>query len=285
MRVSVILPTRNRRELLAAALASALARIGSEDEIVVVDDGSTDGTAEDFRSPPPRVRFLPANGRGASAARNTGIAATSGEYLAFLDSDDEWLPGGLDEQIAALAADEGLGLSHARAAPIDANGRRHPVPIHGRLEGDVVRSLLSRNPVTTSTVVVPRRVLREVGVFDEALARSMDRDLWTRIAERYRFHDLDRIVCRYRFHERQQIRNRRGMDEARCRIYEKAIERYGDARPELRRTAERLLARRRLRLARLCRREGDAAAATGHLRAAVRLRPLAARFLALGYRL
>ena len=279
----MILPVRNRRAFLEESLASAVARTGPDDEIVVVDDGSSDGTSEDLRAPADRVRVLRTEGVGPSRARNRGIAAARGRFVAFLDSDDAWLPAGLDEQVAALQSEAGHGLSHARAEPVDAVGQPLERLRKPPLAGPALRHLLRRNPVTTSTVVVPRAVLDEVGGFDEDLARSMDRDLWIRIAERRPFHWLDVTVARYRFHAEQLIRSRRAVDEARCRIYEKAIARYEAAGRGPVRLARRLLAYRRLRLGRMCLAEGDGSAAEECFAAAIRLRPLA-RLAAWRYR-
>jgi len=273
-RVSVILPTYNRRSVLGGAIRSALRRIGGRDEIVVVDDGSTDGSAEAVRAIPGPIRLLRTERRGPAAARNAGIEAAAGEYLAFLDSDDEWLPAGLDEQVAALA-DGGAGLSHAAARNVDLNG--DPVERRPRraLAGDVLPELLRRNFVTTSTAVVPRAVLEAAGGFDEALGRSMDWDLWIRIAERHRFHYFPATVARYRFHDGQQIRDREEVDDCRRRILEKTLARYRKDRPELVPRVRRLLAYRLLRLGRLRLRKGDREGARASFRAAAAHRPLA----------
>jgi glycosyltransferase involved in cell wall biosynthesis len=285
VRVSVILPTRDRRELLAVALASALARTGPADEVIVIDDGSVDGTVESLSPPPERVRLVRGDGGGAGRARNLGIAAARGRFLAFLDSDDIWLPGGLDAQIDALRAEPAPGFSHARAEPVGPDGEPRSGPHHPPVEGDALLPLLRRNPVTTSTVVLDRSVLEEVGPFDEELTRSMDRDLWIRIAERRPIHYRPETVCRYRFHPGQQIRDRRAVDQARCRILEKALERYRRERPGLVREVERLLAYRRLRLGRLLLREGDREGAAASFAAAAALAPVTGRLRAAWYRL
>ncbi len=284
MRVSVIIPTFQRRALLPRAVETARARIGTDDEILVVDDGSTDGSVEALPGGDPRLRVIRTDHRGPAAARNAGIREARGEFLAFLDSDDEWLPGTLDDQVATLAGEPAPGLSYAAARSVDERGA--PVATRPRVsrEGDVLRPLLRRNFITTSTVVVPRSVLEASGLFDETLDHSMDWDLWIRIAERRRFAYLDRPVALYRFHPGQQIRHRTRVDDCRRRILEKALERYRGERPELVRRVKRLLAYRLLRLGRLQRLDGDRAAARRSFRAAVRLAPLGL-LRALRYRL
>ena len=110
MLVSVVIPTYNRRSYLAEALASVLAQSRAADEIIVVDDGSTDDTAEMIRDRFPTVRYVWQANAGASAARNRGIGMAQGQFLAFLDSDDLWTPEKLSLQLAAFATDPGLEI-------------------------------------------------------------------------------------------------------------------------------------------------------------------------------
>jgi glycosyltransferase involved in cell wall biosynthesis len=276
VRVSVVLPTFNRREVLARAIRSAPSRIGPDDEIIVVDDGSTDGTGEFLESQEPPVRVLRTENRGPSAARNAGIGISRGRFIAFLDSDDEWTAGSLDPQVTALAADDELGLSYANVDYEDLEGRPVATKPSRPQDGHALRPLLFRNFVTTSTAVVPRAVLDEVGLFDENLDHSMDWDLWLRIAERYRFHYHPETVALYRFHPGQQIRHREEVDDCRSRILANRLAHYERHRPELVPYVRRLLAYRLLRLGRLLARAGNLEGARNRFREAVRIRPLAA---------
>jgi len=276
-RVSVILPTYNRREMLLATLDSAFARLGPDDEIVVVDDGSTDGTAEALASPPDRVRVFSIENRGPAGARNVAIREARGEYIAFLDSDDPWLPGSIDPQVEALAADESIGLSCAGSRPVDADGNPTGSDRIGEDGGDdLVAELLVRNFVTTSTAVIPRRVLNDVGLFDEDLENSMDWDLWLRIAMDYRFHGLEETVCLYLFHEDQRIKDLKAVHRCRARVLEKALHRCEKHRPDLAPLARRLLAYRFLRQGRYLLKQGDREGALKSFSEARRHRPLTA---------
>ena len=189
------------------------------------------------------------------------------------------------KQVEALAADERLGLSHAGSRPVDGEGRRTgPDRAAEPVAGDLLESLLRRNHVTTSTVVVPRAVHDRVGLFDEDLRNSMDWDLWLRIAEGHGFHAHPETVCLYRFHEVQKIKDLEAVHECRCRIMEKALERCRASRPDLVPLVRRLLAYRLLRLGRYRLRKGDRAAAAEAFRDAKRHRPLSA-LTALRYQL
>ncbi|MEN8148967.1 MAG: glycosyltransferase [Planctomycetota bacterium] len=282
VRVSVVIPTYNRRDLLPRAVESAAARITGDDEIIVVDDGSTDGTADAIRNDS-RVTLIETENRGPAAARNAAIEVATGRFLAFLDSDDAWYPTGLDEQVEALDKDDSLGLSHAEAMNEVLPGAATTPRARPTREGDVLATLLRRNFVTTSTAVVPRRVLDQVGRFDESLDRSMDWDLWLRIAERYRFHFLRRTVALYRFHADQQIRDRESVDDCRQRILRKALARLEARDDPLVPVTRRYLAYRLLRLGRQRLAAGKRDEAGESFRAAADVR-WTARFTAWRYR-
>jgi glycosyltransferase involved in cell wall biosynthesis len=185
MAVSVIIPTYNRRETLERALQSVYAQVYSDYEIILVDDASTDGTAAWLPAAHPKVKLivLPQN-QGAAAARNVGIQSAQGEVIAFLDSDDEWHPDYLEQQLRALAAQPEAVLSYTRHyAVVSGNSRGHVVtcPLN---PSDLVRSMLLGNFIQTlSVVVMPKWALDAVGLFDERLLICHDRELYLRLFE------------------------------------------------------------------------------------------------------
>lgn len=197
--VSVIVPTYNRAHLLPRAIDSALAQTFESFEVLVVDDGSTDGTHEllagyDDR----RVRYLrqPHN-QGVSAARNRGLRESRGEFLAFLDSDDEWLPHKLAVQIERLReSPPDVGLVYGAVENHDEHGLRDvDVPAH---RGDVFEDLLTVNVIHgTSSVVLRRHVVATVGFFDEAIPAIEDYDYWLRISRFFRIDFIETPVSRY----------------------------------------------------------------------------------------
>jgi O-antigen biosynthesis protein len=193
-RVSVIVPTYNRADVLPRAIRSVLAQSWTDLELLVVDDGSTDATAEVVaRHGDPRVRYLrqPQNA-GVSAARNRGLRAARGDFVAFLDSDDEWLPGKLFEQLAVFErAPADLGVVYTGVECVFADGRRRvDVPEE---RGDVYRHMLGRNVIHGggSNVMMRRNVVAVVGFFDERLRAIEDYEYWLRIA---RFFTVDYVA-------------------------------------------------------------------------------------------
>ena len=199
--VSVIIPTFNYGRFLRAAIDSALAQTHAPLEILVVDDGSTDETADVAASYGERVRFIRQQHAGVCAARNNGIANARGEYVAFLDSDDVWLPEKLAKQLARFEADPELGLVHCGAERFDESGTL-VVNLDG-LEGWIAPQLLrldSEVIAAGSAILVPRRIADEIGGFDTGLAQAEDWDFAYRVAVRYRVGFVREVLVRYRQH-------------------------------------------------------------------------------------
>lgn len=183
-RVSVIIPTYNRSRVLAEAIGSVLAQTYQDFEILVVDDGSTDDSdrmiLERFGGEP-RVRYLRQRNSGPGAARNLGIRSSAGEMIAFLDSDDLWLPEKLRLQVARL--DEAPGASFCFCDRVlderTMAGSRFQA---AGFKGDTsLRGIVEKGfPLSTPSIIIRRSVLDEIGLFDESLLRAQDWDLWIR---------------------------------------------------------------------------------------------------------
>ena len=223
--VSVIIPTHDRAAVLGRAIESVLAQTLPPREIIVVDDGSTDGTEALLRSAFPQVRCLRQENRGVSAARNAGIAAATGEWLAFLDSDDEWLPGKLAAQREALERNPDCRLCHAEEIWIR-NGRRvNAMRKHEKSGGNIYRRCLPLCVISPSAVIIHRDLFRDYGGFDETLPACEDYDLWLRICARepVAFVEQPQIV-KYGGHADQLSRRHWGMDRFRVRALEKILE-------------------------------------------------------------
>jgi glycosyltransferase involved in cell wall biosynthesis len=199
--VSAIVPVWNGERFLAAALDSILAQDYEQLEVVVVDDGSRDASVEIAARRD--VRVLERENGGPGAARNAGVAASSGEILAFLDQDDEWLPGKLERQLAALRERPEAGFVYGRMEVVLEPGAAWP--------GWLDPAWLEEPPVgwCPGTLVVSREVFEEVGPFDEDFRVFSDGE-WLVRARRagYRGLVLDDVVLRYRIHEANQSHDR-----------------------------------------------------------------------------
>ncbi len=232
MRVAAIIPTRDRAVLTARAVASVLAQTRPPDELVVVDDGSVDGTAEHLRGAVPQggasegmpaIEVIRLAGLGVSAARNRGIHATRSEWLAFLDSDDEWLPEKLEAQLAALAAAPGNLICHCDEIWIR-NGRRvNPRRRHAKRGGFIFRHCLPLCVISPSAAIVHRSLFERVGLFDESLPACEDYDLWLRICARHPVLYVDRPLVRKTGGHADQLSRTPALDRYRIRALDKIL--------------------------------------------------------------
>ena len=208
VRVSAIITTHNRADLLPRAVQSVLSQTFTDYEVIIVDDGSTDNTQDVVATlSHPRVRSLRHEvSRGQSAAINAGIDRARGEYVAFLDDDDEWLPWKLAMQVAALdAADESVALAYGWYDYVDdrdGDVRRGPRRL---MEGDVYEDLLALDmPAPTSTYLVRTGVARELR-FDTGLTLATDLDFFTRLSRRWRVAVVPEVVML--MHEHHGVRS------------------------------------------------------------------------------
>lgn len=198
-KVSVIIGTHNRPHLLPRAVASAQ-QAGNEVEVIVIDDASSDATADVCRSLPGIRWIRTERNQKVAGARNLGILASTGEYISFLDDDDRRLPGSIDVQLAALEARPEAGLVYGQALLEDQSGAvsdEPPVPSKCP-QGDIFWELLERDFISCLTVVFRKACLYKVGLLDSHLAGFDDWDLWIRIAELYPVVAVDEPVAIWR---------------------------------------------------------------------------------------
>lgn len=204
-RVSVIIPTYNRAHLVHEAVDSVLTQTFRDLEVIIVDDGSTDDTSAVLAMyTDPRVRVIYQENQGKGAARNTGIRAACSEYVAFLDSDDLWLPHKLERQLAMLTNHSPRAWGYTDAYGFDGETKQILYVFsqqHQQYEGLVERHLILRDFIATSTTIVQRLVFKEVGMFSHA-PRAQDWDLWLRIAVNYPICRVPEALVGYRIHKR-----------------------------------------------------------------------------------
>lgn len=223
--ISVVIPTYNRESVLPRALDSVLAQTHPATEIVVVDDGSTDGTATCVEEEYPEVRVLTQENRGVSAARNRGIESSSGEWIALLDSDDEWAAEKLERQVTQLTAHPDVLVCHTDEIWIRHHRRVNPKRRHAKYGGWIFPYCLPLCAMSPSSVLIHRSVLDDVGLFDEEMPACEDYDLWLRICCRYPVLYVDEpLVIKYGGHPDQLSRRVWGLDRFRIRALEKILE-------------------------------------------------------------
>ncbi len=220
--ISVIIPAFNRAHTLPKALDSVLSQTLKPREIIVVDDGSTDETNAVLANYP-GLCIISQDNRGVSAARNMGIKKAGGEWLAFLDSDDEWLKEKLEKQWDAICIDDKL-ICHTEEIWIRNGQRVNPMKKHKKFGGIIYERCLPLCVISPSSVMIHRSVFKDVGVFDESLEVCEDYDLWLRICAKYSVLFIDEpLIVKYGGHEDQLSRKHWGMDRFRVKALEKMM--------------------------------------------------------------
>ncbi len=201
--VSVIIPNYNYAHYLREAIDSVLAQTYGEIEIIVVDDGSKDDSRAILESYGEQIQAIFQSNQGVAAARNKGAAASDGEYIAFLDADDSWLPTKVEKQVAKFAENSNFGLVHVGVDEVDPEGHSLVHRLEGA-EGAVSATLLmlGREGVLGggSGAMIRRTVFEEIGGFDERLSTSADWDLFYRVSERYAVGFVPELLIKYRVH-------------------------------------------------------------------------------------
>jgi len=225
--VSVIIPNYNYAHYLREAIDSVLAQSYLDIEIIVVDDGSKDASREVMVSYGDKVKTVFQQNQGVAAARNNGVNAGSGEYVAFLDADDAWMPEKVKKQVSRFEADKALGLVHVGVIEVDENGNTLLERLEG-LEGDVAAQLLllKREGILGggSGLMVPRKVFDEAGGFDTRLSTSADWDLFYQISSRYQVGFVPELLLKYRIHNSNMHSNVRVMEQDMTTAFDKIFQ-------------------------------------------------------------
>jgi glycosyltransferase involved in cell wall biosynthesis len=240
--VSIIIPVYNSAAYLEDALRSALEQDYENKEIIVVDDGSTDSTPTILRRFEDRVTILSQSNAGPGVARNRGLKHAKGTYIAFLDADDWWMPEKLRWQVEYLEQHPEVGAVYSRWIrwyPDAAGNFSYPsmsplvrcpliVPDDS---GSIYTRLLFECCLLTSTVVLRGSVVKEVGLFNEALLRGQDYDYWLRLSRVSQIHKLDHELALYRIHE-DNIAQKYPDRNYELIVVENSVSRWGLASPD-----------------------------------------------------
>ncbi len=221
--VSVVLPTYNRCRLVGRAIDSVLDQSYLAYELIVVDDGSTDATGDRLTSYGDRVTVIKQANRGVSAARNAGIQAATGEFIALLDSDDVWLPQKLERQMAFFRSCPQAMICQTEEIWIRNGERVNPGKRHKKHSGMIFEKTLPLCLVSPSAVMMRKSLFDEVGLFDESLPACEDYDLWLRISWKYPVYLIDTpLIIKHGGHA-DQLSRMPELDKYRIRALEKIL--------------------------------------------------------------
>jgi len=231
--VSVIIPNYNYGRFLEESIGSALNQTYPNVEVIVVDDGSTDDSVDVANSFNDRIRFISQENAGVSAARNRGIAESRGEVIAFLDSDDVWLPEKLEKQMRILEKDPDVGLVHCGYIEVDSDGKPGQIHVDG-MSGQVAIELLRyRRPVILgggSAAIVRRSIFDRIGGFDPNVSPAEDWEFYYRCARICKVGFVAEILMKYREHQSNAHLNIRRMEKAILGAFDKS---FSEPTPEL----------------------------------------------------
>ena len=224
MKVSVVIPTYNRKHTLTRAIESILSQTIKPLEIIIVDDGSNDGTREWIKEKYPFIKYLNQNNSGVSASRNRGIFSANGNWIAFLDSDDEWTPEKLERQLSILSSDKEAVFCHTNEIWIRNGTRVNQMRKHEKYGGYIFEKCLDMCRISPSSSIIKKEVFDHIGYFDESLIVCEDYDLWLRISAHYKILFLDQpLIKKYGGHVDQLSRVKGGIEKYRIQSLEKIL--------------------------------------------------------------
>jgi len=234
MKISVVIPTYNRKHTLPRALDSVLAQSYQPFEIIVIDDGSTDGTFDWIKSKYPSIKLLESHKpskslkgyspKGVSVARNVGIKQSKGDWIALLDSDDEWTPDKLIRQVQSLKKNEGSVFCHTNEIWIRNGVRVNQHKKHQKYGGYIFKECLDICRISPSAALIHKTIFEDIGLFDESLKVCEDYDFWLRITSNYPVLFLDEfLIKKYGGHEDQLSKTPEGIEQYRIKSLEKIM--------------------------------------------------------------
>ena len=223
--VSVIIPTLNRRKLLKRALSSVLMQTVKPDEVIVIDNGSSDQTDIMVSSSFPTIKYLVEKKRGVSAARNRGICFAQSNWIALLDSDDTWKPNKIEKQLQFANQNKDLRLIHTNEIWYRNGKLLNQMKKHQKSGGNIFEKSLELCCMSPSSSIIKKDVFNDYGFFDEKLEVCEDYDMWVRITAKEEIGYLSEpMVFKYGGHEDQLSKKFWGMDRFRIKSLEKNIE-------------------------------------------------------------
>ena len=224
MKISVIIPTFNRKKTLGRAIQSVMNQSLSPFEILIIDDGSNDGTEEWVKENFQNIKYIYQNNRGVSSARNIGIENANGDWVAFLDSDDEWLPNKLHEQVKAIESNPKIKFFHTNEIWIRNGVRVNQMKKHKKYGGYIFEKCLDICRISPSSVIMHKSIFQNIGLFDERLPICEDYDMWLRITSQYEVFYSDKfLINKYGGHDDQLSKASSGIENYRAYAIEKLL--------------------------------------------------------------
>ena len=196
MKISVVIPSYNRIQFIGVTLKSILNQSFKPFEIILVDDGSSDGTSKMVKEKFPFVKLIYQQNSGVSSARNTGIKAAQGEWVAFLDSDDEWFPEKLENQISTIHKNPGILFYHSNETWIKNGILINQKKKHRKYGGWIFEKCLDICRISPSSVLMHKSIFTKVGLFDENLPICEDYDMWLRVTSKYKIFYSDKVLIK-----------------------------------------------------------------------------------------
>lgn len=215
--VSVIIPFYNGEQFISSALDSVFSQTFKDYEVIIVDDGSSLDSVSCLSSRKQSIRYIRQNNSGVASARNNGIQHSNGEYIAFLDQDDIWLPEKLSLQVNYLESNHEVALVHSAISFIDVDGALLPEPPWAWVKdtgSNALQELIQGNRIATSSVLARRMSIIDAGLLRQSLAPADDWDLWLRIAVKYPIGYVSQNTTFYRLHDSNESRKWLRMKQA-----------------------------------------------------------------------
>jgi len=225
--VSVIIHTYNNEKFIAETVESVLNQTYKDYAVIVVDDGSVDGTRDALIPYMQKIRYHYKENGGIASAKNAGIGLSQAEFVAFLDHDDLWAPDKLQLQMECFNENSQVGLVYAKYTSFRDGKELRTKPEKG-YSGWIFKELLSKSFIQTSTVVVKRECLDAVGPYDESFSLGDEYDMFLRIARKFQCSFIDKSLTRYRVHDTNASNNDFLFDNENLGVYKKVYNNFTD---------------------------------------------------------
>ncbi|ODS34733.1 MAG: glycosyltransferase family 2 [Candidatus Scalindua rubra] len=247
--VSVIIHTYNNEKFIVETVESVLKQTYNDYEIIVVDDGSEDGTRDALLPYMHKIRYHYKENGGIASAKNAGISLSKAEFIAFLDHDDLWIPNKLKIQMEYFNKSPQVGLVYAKYTSFRNNKKLRTKPEKG-YSGWIFAKLISKSFIQTSTVMVKRDCLNVVGPFDESFALADEYDMFLRIAKRFQCGFIDKGLTKYRIHDTNASKNDLLFDKENLRVFKKVYNVYTGLDEKEKKILKKRIARYNIKVAR-----------------------------------